>query len=131
EGVGEVLARGPNVMMGYSDNAEETSRVIDQEGWLHTGDLGRLDSRGRLTLVGRAKDVVVASNGENIYPDDVETRLGQISGVEELCVLGVSDGRGGERLACVGVPAGAEDSYDGRHQACRDSLEKAAQNLPP
>jgi long-chain acyl-CoA synthetase len=128
EGVGEVLARGPNVMMGYSDDAEETNRVIDSEGWLHTGDLGKLDAKGRLSLVGRAKDVVVASNGENLYPDDIEARLGQISGVDEICVLGVSDGRGGERLACVGIPAGSDAL---RHQNCRDALEKAAQNLPP
>ncbi len=131
QGVGQVLARGPNVMMGYSDNPEETARTIDEEGWLHTGDLGKLDSKGRLTLVGRAKDVVVASNGENVYPDDVEARLGQLNDVAELCVLGVPDGRGGERLACVAVALSGDESRDERHRKCREALETAAQNLPP
>src|SRR5690606_7342536 len=109
-----------------------TSKVIDEEGWLHTGDLGKLDNKGRLTLVGRAKDVVVASNGENVYPDDVEARLGTPQGVEELCVLGAADGRGGERLACVAVPSKDEMlSRDERHAKCRTALEKAASELPP
>src|SRR5690606_4590132 len=68
-GVGEVLARGPNVMIGYADDEAATRAIIDEEGWLHTGDLGKLDGRGRLTLVGRAKDVVVTSSGENVYPE--------------------------------------------------------------
>ncbi len=131
EGVGQVLARGPNVMLGYSDDPEETARTIDEDGWLHTGDLGKLDSKGRLTLVGRAKDVVVASNGENIYPDDVEARLGQLDDVKELSVLGVPDGRGGERLACVGVALAGDAPREERHRKCRDALERAAQNLPP
>lgn len=131
EGVGQVLARGPNVMMGYSDDPEETARTIDEDGWLRTGDLGRLDGKGRLTLVGRAKDVVVAKNGENVYPDDVEARLGQLADVAELSVLGVPDGRGGERLLCVGVPVSGEGSREERREKCRASMERAAQNLPP
>lgn len=131
EGVGQVLARGPNVMMGYSDNPEETASTIDADGWLRTGDLGRLDARARLTLVGRAKDVVVASNGENIYPDDVEVRLGLPDGVEELCVLGVPDGRGGERLACVAVAKKGEDEREHRHRLCREAVKGAAAKLPP
>lgn len=131
EGVGQVLARGPNVMLGYSDDPEETARTIDDDGWLHTGDLGRLDSKGRLTLVGRAKDVVVSSNGENVYPDDVETRLGQLENVVELSVLGVPDGRGGERLACVGVAVAGDAPREERHQLCREALENASRNLPP
>lgn len=131
DGVGQVLARGPNVMMGYSDNPEETARTIDEDGWLHTGDLGKLDSKGRLTLVGRAKDVVVASNGENIYPDDVEARIGQLADVAEFSVLGVPDGRGGERLACVGVARAGDELQEERHRRCQEALEKAAQSLPP
>ena len=77
-GVGEVLARGPNVMVGYTDEAA-TREAIDAEGWLHTGDLGKLDKKGRLVIVGRAKDVVVSPSGENVYPDDVERRLGEVA----------------------------------------------------
>jgi long-chain acyl-CoA synthetase len=122
EGVGEVLARGPNVMLGYSDDEASTRLTIDEDGWLHTGDLGKLDHRGQLTIVGRAKDVIVAANGENVYPDDVEARLGVVEHVAELAILGVSDSRGGERVACVAVPA--EDSAKTRSE--RHALAKAA-----
>lgn len=132
DGVGEVLARGPNVMLGYADNEEATRQAIDADGWLHTGDLGKLDGRGQLVLVGRAKDVIVASNGENVYPDDVEAHLGTVEHIAELCVLGVPDGRGGERVACVAVPE-ADPSLDrsARHERAKASLDAALAELPP
>lgn len=131
EGVGEVLARGPNVMLGYSDDPESTRDSISPEGWLKTGDLGKIDGRGHLVLVGRAKDVVVASNGENVYPDDVEARLGRVDHVDELCVVGASDDRGGERVACVAVPETRSDLGRGERRArSRASIEKAVQKLP-
>lgn len=131
QGVGQVLARGPNVMMGYADNLEATKAALDNEGWLYTGDLGKLDGRGRLSLVGRAKDVVVASNGENVYPDDVEARLGEVEHVKELSVFGVPDGRGGERLACVYVPeVSAGQDADERRRVAKQSLDAQVQQLP-
>ncbi|HEV8247693.1 MAG TPA: AMP-binding protein, partial [Polyangiaceae bacterium] len=131
EGVGEVLARGPNVMLGYADDEEATRGTIDPEGWLRTGDLGKLDGRNNLVIVGRAKDVVVASNGENVYPDDVEARLGQVEYVAELAVLGVADGRGGERVACVAVPEDAPElSRAQRHERAQLGLERALADLP-
>ncbi len=130
EGVGEVLARGPNVMLGYAGDEEATSAVISG-GWLRTGDLGKLDRKGQLTIVGRAKDVVVASSGENVYPDDVEARLGKLAHVQELTVLGVPDGRGGERLACVAIPETADDVPRAkRHERARASLDAALLKLP-
>lgn len=130
DGVGEVLARGPNVMLGYAGDEEATSNVISG-GWLRTGDLGRLDRKGQLTLVGRAKDVVVASSGENVYPDDVEARIGKLEHVHEYTVLGVPDGRGGERLACVAIPEALEELARGkRHELARASLDAALQRLP-
>ena len=130
EGVGEVWARGPSVMLGYADDEEATSQVLDN-GWLRTGDLGKLDRHGQLTIVGRAKDVVVASSGENIYPDDIEARLGTLSHIKELTVLGVPDGRGGERLACVAIPDGeASESRSERHRLARQSLDAALAKLP-
>ncbi len=102
-GVGEVLARGPNVMKGYTD-PEATARVLDGAGWLRTGDLGKLDDRGQLVLAGRVKDVVVTSTGENVYPDDVEHKLGTVAGVAELAIVGVAGKDGAERVACLAVP---------------------------
>jgi long-chain acyl-CoA synthetase len=100
-GVGEVWARGANVMAGYFGNEAATAQTVDSDGWLHTGDMGRLDHRGRLVLVGRAKEVVVTASGENIYLDDVENSLGTIAHVEEYTLVGLDDGRGGERLGLL------------------------------
>jgi len=103
KGVGEVLARGPNVMQGYANNEAATSQVLE-DGWLRTGDLGKIDKKNRLTIVGRQKDVIVATNGENVYPDDVETLLGKVPNILELAIVGVPDGQGGERVGCLAVP---------------------------
>lgn len=126
DGVGEVLARGPNVMRGYADNADATRQSLDADGWLRTGDLGTLDHRGRLSLVGRKKDVVVAGNGENLYPDDIENELGTITGLSEFCLLGIADKRGGERLCLAGtLAAGASED------SARRNAERAYQALRP
>lgn len=103
-GVGEVLARGPNVMQGYADNPDATAQVLADGGWLRTGDLGKLDKKGNLVLVGRQKDVIVSASGENVYPDDVETLLGKVARIKELAIVGIDDPRGGERVACLAVP---------------------------
>ncbi len=130
-GVGEVLARGPNVMLGYLNNAEATGRSIGEDGWLRTGDLGKLDRRGQLEIVGRSKDTIVTSSGENIYPDDVEARLGKVENVEELALVGIAEPRGGERLACVAVPESNDaHSREHRQELAKTSLRRAFANLP-
>jgi long-chain acyl-CoA synthetase len=109
DGVGEVLARGPNVMLGYWREGEHagvdpglTGQVI-QGGWLRTGDLGKLDARGNLTLVGRKKDVIIDANGKNVYPDEVEEAYQAPDLLKELCVVGLPDGTG-EKVAMILVP---------------------------
>jgi long-chain acyl-CoA synthetase len=134
-GVGEVLARGPNVMLGYAGNAEATAQAIDADGWLHTGDLGRIDERGQLVIVGRQKDVIVAANGENVYPDDVEDLLGKVEHIRELSIVGIDDGRGGERVACLAVPEPADEgegagSRGDRRERALAALREAFQRLP-
>ncbi|NOY26064.1 MAG: AMP-binding protein, partial [Oligoflexia bacterium] len=101
DGVGEVQARGPSVMAGYFGDQAATDGTMTKDGWLRTGDLGRLDHKDRLTLVGRAKEVVVTATGENIYLDDVEARLGPIDHVDEYVLVGLDDPRGGERLGML------------------------------
>lgn len=102
-GVGEVLARGHNVMKGYFKNEKASADVLDNDGWLHTGDMGRLDHKKRLFLVGRAKEVVVTAAGENIYLDDVEHTIGSIRNIKEYTLVGIIDPRGGERLGLIAV----------------------------
>ena len=86
EGVGEVIVRGPNVMRGYYKRPELTREVIDEEGWLHTGDLGILDEDGWLYLRGRRKNVIVLESGKNVYPEEVEFELARSPYIEEILV---------------------------------------------
>ena len=136
-GVGEVVARGPNVMVGYANDPEATAQVLDADGWLSTGDLGKFDERKQLVIVGRQKDVVVTASGENVYPDDLENLLGNVRYVKELAIVGIDDGKGGERVACLAVPE-ANDEEDAkrasararRHDEAIEALREAFQKLP-
>ncbi len=92
DGYGEVLARGPNVMMGYYRNPERTREVLTRDGWFRTGDLGKLDWRGRLYLAGRKKNVIVLESGKNVYPEEVEWELSRIPEVEEVMVYEIEKG---------------------------------------
>lgn len=130
-GVGQVEARGPNVMAGYYNNRSATEATFTEDGWLRTGDLGKLDHKGRLILSGRAKDVVVTSAGENIYLDDVENTLGELSFVKEYSLVGVDDPRGGERLGMLAVPDdSAHDARASMHDKARESIDEAVAKLP-
>ena len=102
-GVGEVVARGQNVMLGYYNNEEATESVL-QDRWLRTGDLGRLDEDGNLFIVGRSKDVIIDSNGKNIYPDEIEDVYGKSGFIKELSVVGLQDEDGGEKISALVVP---------------------------
>lgn len=94
EGIGEVIARGDNIMLGYYNDPDETARTM-RGNYFHTGDLGRLDKDGFLYLTGRCKNVIVTQNGKNIYPEELETRLTDENFVAEAIVLGVADSKGG------------------------------------
>lgn len=102
-GVGEVLARGQNIMLGYYNNEEATNEVL-QDRWLKTGDLGKLDEDGNLYIVGRSKDVIIDSNGKNIYPDEIEDLYGKSPFIKELSVVGLPDDDGGEKISALVVP---------------------------
>jgi acyl-CoA synthetase (AMP-forming)/AMP-acid ligase II len=94
-GAGEILVRGPNVMLGYLDDPAATRQAIDSGGWLHTGDVGRLDDAGNLTVTDRLKDMYICG-GFNVYPAEVEQVLARLGGVAESAVIGVPDQRLGE-----------------------------------
>ena len=92
---GEILLRGPNLMLGYLDDPGATKAAIDPDGWLHTGDAGRLDAAGYLAITGRLTDMYICG-GFNVYPAEVEQVLARLDGVAESAVLGVPDPRLGE-----------------------------------
>lgn len=119
DGIGEVLAKGPNVMAGYFGDREATEAVV-KDGWLHTGDLGRMDDEGRLYLMGRAKDVIVDANGKNVYPDELEELYQEHEHIKELSIVGLPDEAGGEKVACLCVP----DFKDRPREEVRHELEE-------
>jgi long-chain acyl-CoA synthetase len=88
EGIGEIIVRGPNIMKGYYKNPEATKKVIDPDGWFHTGDLGYLDEDGWLYIKGRKKNIIVLEGGKNVYPEEVEFELKQIPLIEEILIKG-------------------------------------------
>jgi acyl-CoA synthetase (AMP-forming)/AMP-acid ligase II len=107
---GEILLRGPNLMLGYLDDPAATRAAIDDDGWLHTGDIGRLDEAGYLTITDRLKDMYICG-GFNVYPAEVEQVLARLPGVAESAVIGVPDDRLGEvgRAYVVARPGHAPD----------------------
>jgi acyl-CoA synthetase (AMP-forming)/AMP-acid ligase II len=107
---GEVLLRGPNVMVGYLDDPEATAAAIDSDGWLHTGDVGAVDDAGNLKITDRLKDMYICG-GFNVYPAEVEQVLARLDGVVESAVIGVPDERLGEigKAFIVTLPGAALD----------------------
>jgi long-chain acyl-CoA synthetase len=99
-GIGEILVKGENVMLGYHKNEEATNKVL-RDGWLYTGDLGCIDRNGFLYIAGRLKNVIITSNGKNIFPEEVETYLNRSPFVKESLVWGKYDGITGNILVCA------------------------------
>ena len=85
-GEGEICVKGPNVMMGYYNNPEATAEVFDKDGFFHTGDYGKLDEEGWIYITGRKKNLIILSNGKNVYPEEIEADLQKVEGVAEVVV---------------------------------------------
>ena len=85
-GEGEICVKGPNVMLGYYNNPEATAEVFDKDGFFHTGDYGRLDDEGWIYITGRKKNLIILSNGKNVYPEEIEADLQKVEGVNEVVV---------------------------------------------
>jgi len=98
--VGELCIKGPQVMRGYWHRPEETANVIDGEGWLHTGDMARMDEKGFFYIVDRKKDMILVS-GFNVYPNEVEDVIALMPGVLEVAAVGVPDEKSGEAVKVV------------------------------
>lgn len=97
---GELLAKGPNVMLGYYNRPEETAEVIDKDGFIHTGDLARTDEKGRIYITGRSKEIIVLSNGKNVQPNEIEYKLEKYDKrVKEAAVV-----QDGDMLRAIIVP---------------------------
>jgi long-chain acyl-CoA synthetase len=93
-GIGEIIGKGPNVMLGYFENEAATAEAIDKDGFFHTGDLGFLDKDGFVIITGRKKNVIIAKNGKNIFPEEIEFKLLQHDLIAECLISGVVDDDG-------------------------------------
>ena len=126
--VGEICARGYSLMIGYNDDPEATAKTIDTEGWLHTGDLGTMDSRSFVQITGRVKEMIIRG-GENLFPAEIENILLEHPDVADVAVVGVPDARMGEAVAAfVRVAAGARFDPAALIAHCRANI--AAQKTP-
>lgn len=137
DGVGEIICKGPSVMIGYYDNPEATAEVL-KDGWLYTGDYGRFDDEGFLYICGRKKNVIVTKNGKNIFPEEIEQLLMEQPFIEEVLVYGTIDKRDGDVVVKAEVypsyesikEALGEITEDGIKDAIKDSIEEVNDKMP-
>ena len=141
-GIGEICVKGDMVMLGYYNNPEETAKVIDKDGWFHTGDLGYMDKKGRFYISGRSKNVIVTSNGKNIYPEELEYHLGTDIRVGESIVVG-DENKKGETVVGARIYPNFEElkeiygkdaddfSDDELYNIMEDVVEHVNEKLPP
>jgi fatty-acyl-CoA synthase len=119
---GELCTRGYSVMLGYWEDAERTREVLDDDGWLHTGDLGVIDAEGYCNITGRLKDLVIRG-GENIYPREVEEFLYGHANVQAVQVCGVPDAKFGEELcAWIQLKTGTASTEEEIREYCRGQI---------
>jgi fatty-acyl-CoA synthase len=119
--MGEIIARGPNMMQGYWNLPEETAETI-KEGWLYTGDMGRIDEQGYLYVIDRRKDMIV-SGGENVYPAEIEKVIREMASVSDVSVIGIADAKWGETpKAYIEMKAGTTLTQKEIESFCRTKL---------
>lgn len=134
DGIGEICARGENVMQGYYENREATEEIL-RDGWLHTGDAGCIDRNGYLYITGRLKNLIVTSGGKNVYPEEIEAALNQSPWIMESMVVSVG-GKGGksEELAALVVvdeqAAGAQFSDVDLEREIKDVIDEYNRSVP-
>lgn len=120
--IGEICARGYCLMLEYNDNPEATAKTIDADGWLHTGDLGRMDARGYVTVTGRVKEMIIRG-GENLFPAEIENVLLEHPAVAEVAVVGIPDERWGEIVAAfLRLAPGASLDRESLVAHCRERM---------
>lgn len=120
---GEIMVKGPGVMLGYYKNPEATKEAIE-DGWLHTGDLGYIDEDGFLFITGRSKNLIILDNGKNIYPEELEEKIAHFDGVKEVMVYAEKG-----RICCLIVPNDFTDKNAKREM--EKAVKKMNENLPP
>lgn len=137
DGVGEIICKGPSVMIGYYNNPEATAEVL-KDGWLYTGDYGRMDEEGFLYICGRKKNVIVTKNGKNIFPEEIEELLMELPIIEEVVVYGSNDKNGDPIVKAAIYPnqeeirnrLGEEPSEEELEKALKEAVEEINDKMP-
>jgi long-chain acyl-CoA synthetase len=119
--VGELCIKGPQVMKGYWQRPEETAKVLGADGWLHTGDIAKMDERGYFYIVDRKKDMILVS-GFNVYPNEIEDVIAQCPGVLEVAAVGVPDEKSGEAVKVVIVKKDPALTAETVREHCKKNL---------
>lgn len=141
DGVGEIQVRSPSLMKGYLNAPSATAQALTPDGWLRTGDLGRVDSQGRIFVTGRSKDLIVTEGGKNVYPEEIEQRFAASPWVSEVLVLGRKRGAGntGEDVVALCFPnyEAVKASHPGREadapfvlELVREEVRRVNKSLP-
>jgi len=119
--VGELCVRGPQVMKGYWQRPDETAKVLTADGWLHTGDIAKMDAKGFFYIVDRKKDMILVS-GFNVYPNEIEDVVAQCPGVLEVAAVGVPDEKSGEAVKIVVVKKDPNLTAEILRAHCKENL---------
>ena len=124
EGIGELLAKGDSIMLGYYNNEEATKETLTEDGWLHTGDLAKIDKDGYIFISGRKKFVIVLKNGKNIYPEEIEALINKIEGVKESFVYGRPEDDGDYKI-CAKIVYDVDIAKEFYNAKNEDELKEA------
>ena len=133
---GEILTKGPNVLLGYYKNEEDTARTIDKEGWFHTGDLGYKDKDGYFYITGRKKNVIVLMNGKNVFPEEIEQELNVLPYKEEAIIVGIPSAEDERDLVVTLKLVYNPEGFEGKtpeeiNAIVKADVEKINDKLPP
>lgn len=142
DGIGEIQVRSPSLMKGYLNDPEATRGTLTPDGWLRTGDLGRIDRRGFIYITGRSKDLIVTEGGKNVYPEEIEQKFADSPWIAEILVLGRkrAEGHSGEDVVALCVPnyeairsshPGREGDADFVRSLVRSEVLRINKSLPP
>lgn len=132
EGEGEITVKGDNVMLGYYGDEEATRGVFTEDGYFRTGDIGRIDKEGYIYITGRKKNVIIASNGKNVFPEELEERLSRIPEIKESVVLSREED-GGITIVAICVPEGeleTEEEYSAVSEKIKEGIGEINRSLP-
>ena len=137
DGIGEIICRGPSVMIGYYDDPEATAEVL-KDGWLYTGDYGRLDEEGFLYICGRKKNVIVTKNGKNIFPEEIEALLLENPLIEEVMVYGTIDKKNDDTVVKAEIYPSYDElearlgsvTEDGIQDVIKEAIEEVNDKMP-